>query len=176
MGPKPAATKAFHGARSLVRGGRRTPAATEEVSSLRFGRCGVRAYAKQSVSGVVYESDEGEGGAPVRVRLFTKEGCTLCDQVKATLLAARQDFPHSLEQVDITDADNAAWHAKYKWDIPVLHVGSAYWAKHRLSPEEAREGLREATANPAGFAAREGEPDASEAERRQAERASREGK
>ncbi len=127
-----------------------------------------------SVSGVVYESvggGEGEASAAreVRVRLFTKEGCTLCDEVKATLRGARDaGFAHTLEQVDITDPGNAAWHAKYKWDIPVLHVGDAYWTKHRLSPEEAREGLREAAS--AAFRPKQGEPDAAEAEQRQAQR------
>ena len=50
-----------------------------------------------SVSGPIYE---GEGPT---VELFTKEGCTLCDDAKAVLDALRNDAPHSLIAVDITD-------------------------------------------------------------------------
>ena len=33
------------------------------------------------------------------MRLFTKEGCTLCDKVKDVLLSAAETEPHSLEAV-----------------------------------------------------------------------------
>ncbi|EOD25917.1 hypothetical protein EMIHUDRAFT_237316 [Emiliania huxleyi CCMP1516] len=71
------------------------------------------------------------------VRLFTKEGCTLCDKVRDVLRGVTDRAPHSLEAVDITDEDHAQWLAKYKYDIPVLHLDGAYWTKHRLTEEEA---------------------------------------
>jgi hypothetical protein len=85
------------------------------------------------------------------------------------LEAEKNDFPHSLEAVDITDPDKQEYWSKYKYDIPVLHINDLYWAKHRLTPDEAKKGLLAAEkglfTNPM-----EGEPDAGALERRQAER------
>lgn len=118
-----------------------------------------------SVTGTVYKSPDEM--APT-VKLFTKEGCTLCDKVKDVLVELRDEYPHSLEQVDITDADHSDWFSKYKYDIPVLHLENKFWIKHRTTLEEASEGLikaREGT-----FQGRPGEPDAGAIERKQAER------
>jgi glutaredoxin len=125
-------------------------------------RASVRFFA--SVSGPIYTSLECDP----TIRLFTKEGCTLCDKVKDTLQSLREELPHSLEAVDITDVGHENWYEKYKYDIPVLHVGDQYWSKHRLSKEEAREGLTEARMGQ--FVVRKGEPDAGKMERRRAER------
>jgi len=56
----------------------------------------------------------------------------------------------------------------YKWDIPVLHLNGMYWAKHRLTVEEASEALGKAKEG--GFVTQNGEPDAGAMERRQAAR------
>ena len=102
------------------------------------------------------------------VTLFTKEGCSLCDDVIAVLATARQaGHDHTLEALDITDVGHERWYSLYQYDIPVLHVGrvpgnSVYWAKHRLTAEEAAAGLVEAAAAVKGarngFVARTGEP------------------
>ncbi|KAL7548811.1 hypothetical protein ACHAWF_012070 [Thalassiosira exigua] len=113
----------------------------------------------RSVTGPIYES----GDRSVKVELFTKQGCTLCDKVKDVLESVREDQPHSLYAVDITDADKEDWFSKYKYDIPVMHVNGVYWAKHRLSTEEAVAGLGEARGG--DFAERPGEPDAGRLER-----------
>lgn len=115
-----------------------------------------------SVTGTIYSTTEED--API-VRLFTKEGCTLCDKVKEKLELLRDEIPHSLEAVDITDDEHVIWYEKYKYDIPVLHVGRDYWTKHRITSVEAREGLCEAKNG--SFKRRSGEPDAGEMERRQ---------
>lgn len=121
-----------------------------------------------SVTGVIYgPADEDSKSLPV-VQLYTKEGCTLCDKVAAVLRDTRETHPHTLEAVDITDEDKQDWFSKYKWDIPVLHIDGKYWAKHRITSEEAAEGLQAAAAG--SFEEQCGEPDAAEMERRQAER------
>jgi thiol-disulfide isomerase/thioredoxin len=120
-----------------------------------------------SVTGTVYTvPDEG---APV-VSLFTKEGCTLCDKVKDILISVRDDHdcPHSLEAVDITDADKTDIYEKYKYDIPVLHVNGQYWTKHRITAEEALQGIN--MAKEGTFNSPSGEPDAGALERKQTER------
>lgn len=90
-----------------------------------------------SMTGVIYS---GPPDKPV-VRLFTKDGCTLCDQAKAVLSEAVSERPHTLESVDITDPEHTEWLDKYKYDIPVLHLNGMYWAKHRITLEESLEAL-----------------------------------
>ena len=92
------------------------------------------------------------------MRLFTKAGCTLCDDAKAVLRAVSAAAPHSLEAVDITDAEHEGWFRRYKYDIPVLHIGEQYWTKHRLTEAEALEALGAAARG--AFEARRGDPDA----------------
>jgi hypothetical protein len=68
-----------------------------------------------------------------------------------------------LEQIDITDPEHEKWFDKYKYDIPVLHMDSKFWIKHRLSKEKAHEGMIEAKEG--RFAERDGDPDAGAFER-----------
>ena len=105
-----------------------------------------------SVSGPVYEGD-----GPT-IELFTKEGCTLCDDAKAVLDALRADAPHSLIAVDITDADKTELWDRYKYDIPVFKINSFYWTKHRVDAADAIKALQAAAAGT--FTERPGEPDA----------------
>jgi hypothetical protein len=82
----------------------------------------------------------------------------------------RQEQPHTLEAVDITDPDKTDWYHKYKYDIPVLHLNGMYWAKHQLSREQAVECLKAARVGSFVHARPEEEPDAGAMERRQMER------
>ena len=63
--------------------------------------------------------------------------------------------------------------SKYKYDIPVLHINNKYWMKHRLTKQDAIQGLQDAT-NGKFNKPNLGEPDAGEMERRQEERSSSE--
>ncbi|MBE2221249.1 MAG: glutaredoxin family protein [Anaerolineae bacterium] len=55
------------------------------------------------------------------VTLYTKDGCGLCDEVKAELAELAQAFPHKLQEVDITkDSD---LFARYRFTIPVVKMG-----------------------------------------------------
>mmetsp|Transcript_13579 Transcript_13579/g.42873 ORF Transcript_13579/g.42873 Transcript_13579/m.42873 type:complete len:158 (-) Transcript_13579:114-587(-) len=117
-----------------------------------------------SVSGVAWEVDDSRP----RVQLYTKAGCTLCDEAKSILAACRDTSPHSLELVDITDADKVEWWHRYKYDIPVLHVDGAYWAKHRITLDQVRAALQTAAQlrdRDEPFPASRGQPDASRLER-----------
>lgn len=82
-------------------------------------------------------------------------------------MEVRNEYPHSLEQIDITDPGHEEWFDKYKYDIPVLHMESNFWIKHRINMEEAQQGIMEA--NEGTFTERQGNPDAAAMERRQAE-------
>jgi len=131
-----------------------------------------------SVTGSVYETSDSK----VVVTLYTKEGCTLCDKVKDVLQEVKQEsesgdgpFAHSLRQIDITDENQKESFDRYKYDIPVLHIGytdenksesaqeSVYWTKHRLTKEEAKDALAEAIGG--SFEPRDGRPNAAAMER-----------
>lgn len=55
------------------------------------------------------------------ITLYTKDGCTLCDYVKAHLVTRQDDFPHQLTEVDITQ-DHATF-MYYRYIIPVVEIG-----------------------------------------------------
>jgi thiol-disulfide isomerase/thioredoxin len=105
----------------------------------------------RSVSGIIYDVEEDDDTTKKKssehnaivVTLFTKEGCTLCDKVQDVLKSLRSKYPHKLVAIDITDPlYKDQWYEKYKYDIPVLHVyddTSVYWAKHRITPEQAEQ-------------------------------------
>ena len=149
----------------------RLPVATGlpiRVLSSRPGSSLVSCRHLASVTGTVYSSSDDNKDDPIIVKLFTKEGCTLCDKVKDVLVQVREEHPHTLQQVDITDDDQSEWFSKYKYDIPVLHINDQFWIKHRINVEEATKGLTEAKLGI--FQERRGEPDAGAMERKQAER------
>lgn len=50
--------------------------------------------------------------------LYTKDGCSLCDKVKDKLADLAGEFPHQLEEVDITKDE--VLFEKYRFSIPVL--------------------------------------------------------
>lgn len=55
------------------------------------------------------------------VTLYTKDGCGLCDEVKAELGGLAAEFPHQLQEVDITK--DSALFARYRFTIPVIKIG-----------------------------------------------------
>lgn len=57
----------------------------------------------------------------ITVTLFTKDPCSLCEQVKDHLATLQQTFPHRLEEVDIT-LDEETFN-RYRFLIPVVHIG-----------------------------------------------------
>lgn len=70
---------------------------------------------------------------PVQVTLFGKDECHLCDVVKAVLKRSPRQADFELRHVDISQPANAAWYARYRYDIPVVHLNGVYFAKHRIS-------------------------------------------
>jgi uncharacterized membrane protein/glutaredoxin len=57
----------------------------------------------------------------MRVTLFTKPDCPLCDEAREQLLGLQKDFPHELVEVDINT--DATLRARYAEEIPVMKVG-----------------------------------------------------
>ena len=70
----------------------------------------------------------------VRVVLYTKPGCSLCEEMKEAVSTAGCVELYSLEEIDIeTDAD---LFARYRYDIPVLSINGVEVFRHRLRPDE----------------------------------------
>ncbi|KAG7348860.1 glutaredoxin [Nitzschia inconspicua] len=113
-----------------------------------------------SVTGPVYTDNDPESPT---VTLYTKEGCTLCDKAKDVLFALKDQHPHSLQQVDITDREHREWWDRYKYDIPVLHINDMYWTKHRLTTDDVTKALMQA--KDGMFQPQSGQPNAAAMER-----------
>ena len=68
----------------------------------------------------------------LRVVLYTKPGCGLCDQMKAEMKTAGVDNLYTLEELNIETDDELF--ARYRYDIPVLFLNGAEAFRHRLKP------------------------------------------
>ena len=64
------------------------------------------------------------------VELYGKQGCHLCDKVRADLGEMREVVEFVLREIDIT-ADPALY-ARYRYDVPVVLVDGEEWARHRI--------------------------------------------
>ena len=64
------------------------------------------------------------------VELYGKQGCHLCDKVRADLEEMREVVEFVLREIDIT-ADPALY-ARYRYDVPVVLVDGEEWARHRI--------------------------------------------
>ncbi len=57
----------------------------------------------------------------IRVTLYTKEDCSLCDEVRSYLISLEKEVPHTLQEVDI-NADPAL-RKRYLERVPVVQIG-----------------------------------------------------
>ena len=72
----------------------------------------------------------------IALTLYSKPGCHLCDEMKATIARVARDLslPMALEEVDIsTDRD---LESRFGLEIPVLMMNGKKVAKHRVSETE----------------------------------------
>ncbi len=57
----------------------------------------------------------------IRVKLYTNENCSLCEDVKADLESLQSIAPHEVIEIDISN--DPALHAEYIEKIPVVDIG-----------------------------------------------------
>jgi uncharacterized membrane protein len=69
----------------------------------------------------------------IEVKIYTRQGCHLCEDVKAELLALQEQFPHKLTEIDIESSD--ALLRQYSLEIPVVEIGP-YKLKAPITPTE----------------------------------------
>ncbi len=70
----------------------------------------------------------------VRVVLYTKHACGLCDDMKAVMNDAGCDELYTLEEVDIEQ--DARLFERYRFEIPVLCINGVEAFRHRLAADE----------------------------------------
>jgi glutaredoxin len=74
-----------------------------------------------------------------RVKLYTKPGCHLCEEVKAQMLAADCAKLYELEEINI-ETDPALLEL-YGLSIPVVTINGIEAFKYRITPEAFRKAL-----------------------------------
>lgn len=72
------------------------------------------------------------------VTIYTRPGCHLCEEAKASIRASGCDF--TLEEVNI-DLDSAL-RERYGYDVPVIFIDGVKVFKHRVDPREFRRKLK----------------------------------
>ncbi|OGO17068.1 MAG: hypothetical protein A2Z14_09200 [Chloroflexi bacterium RBG_16_48_8] len=77
----------------------------------------------------------------VKVTLFTREDCKLCDQVAEDLKSLQEQIPHQLVKIDIES--DPALNQKYKEIIPVVEIGP-YTLKAPITAQDLQISLRAA--------------------------------
>ena len=70
----------------------------------------------------------------IRVTLYSRPGCHLCDEMKAVVNRVAGALPVEIEDVDIS-ADPAL-EERYGTEVPVLLVNGKRAAKYRITAEE----------------------------------------
>ena len=58
----------------------------------------------------------------LRLTLFTRANCGLCDTAKRTLQQVQQRKPFRYTEVDIMEPAQKNWRDVYEFDVPVLHL------------------------------------------------------
>jgi hypothetical protein len=76
---------------------------------------------------------------PVRLRLYTRASCPLCDEMKAELSRARPAHPFVLEEVDI--AGDPELLERFGLSIPVLEIAGRVAFKGRWTAAQFEEKL-----------------------------------
>jgi glutaredoxin len=66
----------------------------------------------------------------VRVEIFSRPGCHLCEEAKAVLLEVARRHPFDLLEHNVEE--DPAWESAYGTDIPVVVIGGRRAFKHRV--------------------------------------------
>ncbi len=75
----------------------------------------------------------------IELTLYSRPGCHLCDEMKATIDRVGRVIPFTLRVVDISG--DAELEAKYGVEIPVLLVDGRKTAKYRIAETDLRRSL-----------------------------------
>lgn len=74
------------------------------------------------------------------LRLLTRAGCPLCDDMAAQIAPLLAGTGHALAAVDVDDVPDLK--ARYGWDVPLLFDGENEICRHELDLPAFRRWLR----------------------------------
>ena len=74
--------------------------------------------------------------AKAHVTVYSRPGCHLCEEAKATIEATRRGDEFTIEEVNIESHPDLL--ARYQYDIPVIAINGVEAFIHRIDPEEFR--------------------------------------
>ena len=72
----------------------------------------------------------------IAVRIYSRPGCHLCDEMKAVVHNVARTIPLSVEEIDIST--DSALETEFGLEIPVLFVAGKKAAKYRVGEDELR--------------------------------------
>ncbi len=75
----------------------------------------------------------------IKVEIYSKSDCHLCDEAKSVLLKVQQEIPFDFFEVDITG--NRELFTEYKEQIPVVFICGKKAFKFRVDEKELRKRL-----------------------------------
>jgi glutaredoxin len=75
------------------------------------------------------------------VTIYTRSGCHLCEEAKATIAPLLQEFGATVQEIDIEG--DATLTQRFGCDIPVIYIGRKKAAKHRVKLEQFRRQLED---------------------------------
>lgn len=78
---------------------------------------------------------------PRDITLYSRPGCHLCEEAKASVAPLLREFGAFLREVNIEE--DAVLKERYGWDIPVIFIGARKAAKHRIDLAQFRRQLQE---------------------------------
>lgn len=68
------------------------------------------------------------------VVVYSRPGCHLCEEAKASIEAVRRRVEFTIEEVNIES--NPELLARYQYDIPVIAINGVETFMHRVDPDE----------------------------------------
>lgn len=79
---------------------------------------------------------------PRDVTMYMREGCQLCEEAKAGMAPLLAEFGAQLHELDVDD--DPILLERYTKDVPVIFVGSQFFAQHRVDLVRLRRQLKDA--------------------------------
>jgi len=75
----------------------------------------------------------------IKVKIYSKSDCHLCDEAKSVLLKVQQEIPFDFFEVDITSSRELF--TEYKEQIPVVFINNQESFRYRVNEKELRKRL-----------------------------------
>jgi glutaredoxin len=77
---------------------------------------------------------------PIRIEIYSRPGCHLCDDAKAVIEQFRSAFPMELRTINVED--KAELERLYGFDIPVVFINGREAFRHRVDHSALERKLR----------------------------------